>query len=61
MSDFANPPETPGARMGDEPQREMMQEAEHERQVHEAEKHTREVAEEHGEVPPKRPWWKFWG
>jgi hypothetical protein len=60
LSDFANPPETPGARMGDEPQREMMEEAEHERQVHEAEQYRRETAGT-GETPQKRPWWKFWG
>ena len=63
MSQFANPPETPGARVGDDLQQQMLQAAEHERQVHETEEiHREEAAEDaaEGKSLPKRPWWKFW-
>jgi hypothetical protein len=61
MSEFANPPETPGARVGDELQREMLEDAQHDRMVHETEEIHREEAAEDGRTVTKRPWWKFWG
>jgi hypothetical protein len=61
MSEFANPPETPGARVGDELQREMLEDAQHDRMVHETEEIHREEAAEDGKTVSKRPWWKFWG
>jgi len=61
MSEFANPPETPGARVGDELQREMLEDAQHDRMVHETEEIHREEAAEDGRTVSKRPWWKFWG
>jgi hypothetical protein len=54
-------PRTPGARVGDDIQKELLQEAEHERLVHEAEEIHREEAAEEGKTVAKRPWWKFWG
>jgi hypothetical protein len=61
MSGFdVNPPRTPGARAGDEFQREFLKEAEHDRLAHEAERIHEEEASEGGETPAKRPWWKFW-
>ena len=58
----SNNPTTPGGRMGADMQRQFLDEAEHERQVHEAEKAHEEEAAERGEAPSaKRPWWKVWG
>jgi len=54
-------PRTPGARVGDDIQKDLLREAEHERQVHETDEIHREEAAEEGKTLPKRPWWKFWG
>ena len=56
-----NQPETPSGRMGDDIERELLEEAEHERLVEQTEEIHREEAAEEGEPRPKRPWWKFWG
>jgi hypothetical protein len=57
----SNNPTTPGGRVGRDMERMFLDEAEHERQVHEAERHLEEEAAERGEAPPaKKPWWKFW-
>jgi hypothetical protein len=51
---------TPGGRMGDGLQKEILEDAEHDRLAHEAERADQEGVER-GEAPvPKRPWWKFW-
>jgi len=60
MSQFTNPPETPGSRVGDDIQKQMMGQADHDRLVHETEEIHREEAEEEGKTLPKKPWWKFW-
>jgi hypothetical protein len=60
MSQFTNPPETPGSRVGDDMQRQMMEQAEHDRLAHETEEIHREEASEEGTSVPKKPWWKFW-
>jgi hypothetical protein len=63
MSQFnMDQPRTPGGRMGDDMEKQLMQEAEHERLAHETEEIHREEAAEAGETAPaRRPWWKFWG
>jgi hypothetical protein len=61
MSQFANPPETPGARVGDDLQKDLLRDADHDRLVHETEEIHRKEAAEEGKTPAKRPWWKFWG
>jgi hypothetical protein len=60
MSQFTNPPETPGSRVGDDMQRQMMEQAERDRMAHETEEIHREEAAEEGTALPKKPWWKFW-
>ncbi len=49
-----------GADRGGPDQERMMQEAERERLVEEAEDIHAQEAAERGETIPKRPWWKFW-
>jgi hypothetical protein len=61
MSQFTNPPKTPGARVGDDLQTQMLEAAAHERQVKETEEIHREEAAEDGKTTAKRPWWRFWG
>jgi hypothetical protein len=61
MSQFTNPPETPGSRVGDDLQKQMLEDAERDRLVHETEEIHREEAAEDGKTAAKRPWWKFWG
>ena len=55
----------PGAQRWGAEQEEIDKQAREEHLAHEAERiHAAEAAEEaaaHGEPPPKRPWWKFWG
>jgi len=53
-------PRTPGARVGDDIQKQLLQEGEHERLVHETEEIHREEAAEEGATLPKKQWWKFW-
>jgi hypothetical protein len=61
MSQFnMNQPRTPGGRMGDDMEKQLMNEAEHERLAHETEEIHREEAAEEGKILPKKPWWKFW-
>jgi hypothetical protein len=51
---------TPGGRMGDGLQKEILEQAEHDRLANEAERADEDAAER-GEGPAvKRPWWKFW-
>jgi hypothetical protein len=61
MSESENEPTTPGARMGDDLQKEYLEEAEHDRLGDRTEEIHREEAAEEGRSSPKRPWWKFWG
>ena len=63
MSQFdMNQPRTPGGRMGADMEKQLMEQAEHERLVHETEEiHREEAAEDGVAAPEKRPWWKFWG
>jgi hypothetical protein len=61
MSQFVNPPETPGSRVGDDMQKAALEAAQHEHLVKETEEIHREEAAEEGKTSPKRPWWKFWG
>ena len=52
---------TPGERMGDGLQKEILDDAEHDRLAHEAEHADQEAVERGEAVAAKRPWWKFWG
>jgi hypothetical protein len=63
MSQFnMNQPRTPGGRMGDDLEKEYLEEAKHDQLASETEEIHREEAEEAGAAAPaKRPWWKFWG
>jgi hypothetical protein len=61
MSQFnMNQPRTPGGRMGDDLEKEYLEEAEHDRLAHETEEIHREEAAEEGTTLPKKPWWRFW-
>jgi hypothetical protein len=62
MSDSNNPRGfgTPGSRVGDGLQKEILSDADHDRLAHETERINEEAVERGEAAPAKRPWWKFW-
>jgi hypothetical protein len=46
--------------MGDDLEKEYLEESEHDRLAHETEEIHREEAAEEGTTLPKKPWWRFW-
>jgi hypothetical protein len=49
-----------GAQRGGSLEEQLYEEAQQEQLAHEADRIHTEEAAERGEVPAKKPWWKFW-